>query len=482
MIFNSYLFIFLFIPVSFITYHVGNRIKPVIGKLILILASIIFYTHGRTETLKYLGISILINYLFALFIHCKQIKNRFLISIPIIINIGSLMYFKYTDFVIENINSIFSSDHALKNLILPLGISFYTFQQIAYVVSISDGSLNNIRLIDYLTYILYFPKLIMGPLADPVDFINSLNDEKRLKFNIDNFACGIKLFSFGLLKKVLIADTFAKAVSWTYTNLETATAVDCLLLMLFYTFEIYFDFSGYSDMATGVSMIYNLELPINFDSPYKALSIRDFWKRWHVSLTKFLTKYIFIPLGGSRKGSARTYFNILIVFLISGIWHGANWTFILWGILHGILNCFDRAVEKVAEKILKPIRWLLTFISVNMLWLLFSSESVFQWTDILKKAFGLQKISVSDGLINVFRLPEDQFIFDLLHLNYPASHIHGFNLILFTVMAAIICFFPQNNYRAKDKFGPVSLVLAAFAFIWGALCLGTESEFLYFGF
>ena len=168
------------------------------------------------------------------------------------------------------------------------------------------------------------------------------------------------MFSFGLFKKVCIADIFAGAVNAVYAQIDTATPMECLVLLLSYTFEIYFDFSGYSDMAVGVSLMLNIDLPINFDSPYKAVSIRDFWKRWHISLTQFLTKYVYFPLGGSKKGKARTYVNTMIVFLVSGLWHGANWTFILWGMLHGLLSCMDRAVEKVSSKIIKPVRWVLT--------------------------------------------------------------------------------------------------------------------------
>ncbi len=164
----------------------------------------------------------------------------------------------------------------------------------------------------------------MGPIIDPVDFIVQINNDQKKKINIDSIAVGLKIFSFGLIKKVLFADSFSKAVLWTYDNLETATSMDCILLIMFYTFEIYFDFSGYSDMAVGISSMFNIDLPINFDSPYKATSIRDFWKRWHISLTKFLTKYIYVPMGGSRKGIIITYLNTIVVFLISGIWHGAN--------------------------------------------------------------------------------------------------------------------------------------------------------------
>jgi len=480
--FNSYEFILYFLPITVLIYFLANKIKPVIGKLVIIVASIIFYSLGRTNMLIYLGISMLINYGSALAIRKFKIKNKVLMALPIVVNVGLLLYFKYLNFAITNINTFFSKEIELQEIVLPLGISFYTFQQIAYIVATERGDLENNNIIDYLAYILYFPKLVMGPIIDPVDYITQLNQEARKKADITNVTTGIKIFSLGLIKKVLLADTFAKAVSWAYTNIDATTAMDCILLILFYTFEIYFDFSGYSDMAVGVSSMFNIDLPMNFDSPYKAVSIRDFWKRWHMSLTKFLTKYIYIPLGGSRKGIIFTYINTLIVFLVSGLWHGANWTFILWGLLHGLFSCFDRMFEKIEEKIFMPVRWLCTFGVVSVLWLLFSAQTVEQWRTILFKILFMQSTAVSDGMISSFNLVENQFIYNMLDLNFLPTHVRGFNMLIFILVACIVCFVPENNYKRKDSLNIGSLLLASFSFIWGILCLGAESTFVYFGF
>lgn len=480
--FNSYEFILYFMPVTVLLYFLANRIKPVAGKMVIIVASIIFYSMGRPNMLIYLGVSVLINYGSALVIKRLSIKNRLVLALPVAVNVGLLLYFKYLNFAITNLNSLFGKDIVIQNIILPLGISFYTFQQIAYIVASEQGKLENNNLIDYLAYILYFPKLVMGPIIDPVDFIDQINQNDRKKADITSIATGVKIFSFGLIKKVLLADTFAQAVSWCYANLESATAMDCILLVLFYTFEIYFDFSGYSDMAVGISSMLNIDLPMNFDSPYKAISIRDFWKRWHISLTKFLTKYIYIPLGGSRKGKAFTYINTLIVFLISGLWHGANWTFILWGLLHGLFSCFDRLFDKLEEKIFLPVRWLCTFGIVGVLWLLFSAESVGQWIMILKKILYMQNTTVSDGMLEAFELYENQLIYNLLDMHYLPESIRGFSMIIFILLASFICFVPENNYKKKGTLNICSLLLAALSFVWGILCLGTESTFVYFGF
>lgn len=481
--FNSYVFILAFLPAVVALYYLIGKINQELGKLVIILGSLFFYAYTDIATLKIMGISILINYLFVKLIDKTKWKKTFM-AVPVIINVLLLLYFKYTNFVILNINAWFSRQFELKELILPLGISFFTFQQIAYVVAVFRNEIE-VKVIDYVAYILYFPKLLMGPLMDPVDFVSQLNDSELRKFNLDNIACGIKIFSFGLLKKVLIADTFAKAVSWGFENIETASSLDLILVMLFYTFEIYFDFSGYSDMASGVSLMFNITLPINFDSPYKADSIRDFWKRWHISLTKFLTKYIYIPLGGSRKGELFTYINTMIVFLISGIWHGANWTFILWGILHGAFSVLDRFIDKIPnpKNMFKHERGLLTFVVVNVLWLLFRAESVSQWSTMLKTIVSFNNMKITEGLIENFIIPETDFLMDSFEfLNKLNNSVNGLMMYIFITVASVICFIPENNYKKMRKLSFVGMILSAVAFVWGVTCLGSESVFVYFNF
>lgn len=450
------------------------------GKLALIAGSLFFYGYGDFSVLKIFLISIALNYLFSIGI-CRLKWKKIFTAVPIVINVGLLLYFKYTDFLITNINTWFGKDNALLELTLPIGISFFTFQQIAYVVSVYRGAIGS-SVIDYLVYITYFPKILMGPLVEPSDFYEQLNDSSLKKINIDNIASGIKLFSFGLFKKLLLADTFASAVSWGYTNIATATAKDWLFIMLFYTFEIYFDFSGYSDMATGASLLFNITLPINFDSPYKAISIRDFWKRWHISLTRFFTKYIYIPLGGSRKGIVLTCVNTMIVFLVSGLWHGANWTFILWGALHGAFSVMDRLFDKAEKKIFEPVRWFAAFAAVNVLWLLFRSDTIEQWYEILKTILKQNAAGVSDGLINIFKIAESDFLLKYLPFLAKLSEIRGFWMLLFTSAAFGICLIPENAYRNRNKFSLLGMLLAAAAFIWSFTCFSSESVFVYFNF
>lgn len=483
--FNSYVFILLFLPITVIIYFLINKINVTAGKLVLILSSILFYAYQRYEMLVYLVISIALNYALARAVRkCDKERrtiSKAIITFAIILNIIALLYFKYLNFGIANINNILGTSIGLRSIILPLGISFYTFQQIAYMVSVYKGEIN-VGIVDYLVYILYFPKILMGPLVEPEDFYKQINDDKLKSFNTENIAFGLKVFSYGLLKKVLLADTFSAAVSWGYDHYETLTSSDLLLIMLFYTFEIYFDFSGYTDMAMGASQMLNIELPINFDSPYKALSIRDFWKRWHISLTKFFTKYLYIPLGGSRKGSLCTYVNTLIIFIVSGLWHGAQWTFVLWGILHGLFSVIDRMLEKAKIHIFEPFRWLLTFSVVNVLWLLFGSTSISQWEESLLRIIQMHSTSVTRGLMDSFEISECGFVFDFLHLNSLYYTINGFCMWIFIGVAAFICFVPQNTNTSRGKLNVISAFRTAIALSWGILCLGKASSFLYFGF
>lgn len=479
--FNSFIFILLFLPLTIIGYFFLVRIRTDFGKIVIIIASIVFYAYADWSLLWVFGISILVNLGFSKLINKSQKKNNLYTIFPIIINVSLLLYFKYSNFLLQNISDFRGVDFIPRKIMLPVGISFFTFQQIAYLVAVARSEIKRINAIDYLAYILYFPKILMGPLMDPVDFINQLNDNALRKLDWDNIARGVQIFSFGLFKKLMLADVFASAVSWGFGNLSIATSIDWVLIMLFYTFEIYFDFSGYSDMAVGSSLMLNITLPINFDSPYRALSVRDFWKRWHISLTKFFTKHIYIPLGGSQKGTIFTYTNTMIVFLVSGLWHGANWTFILWGGIYGVLMVLDRILEKLQKKIFEPVRWVTTFTIVNILWLLFRSESVLQWINILKKILSFENTTISEGLISCFWLPEKQFLEDALHLGI-ADNIRGFWMLVFILGAFSICLIPGNNYKKLKNISLVSMLTAAISFVWGFICLSGESVFVYFNF
>ncbi len=480
--FNSYLFILAVIPSFVFCFFLLSRFHPSAGKIAIIAFSVWFYVYGGLDSAIILGVSLLSNLLSSLLLSKAKKHRQLLLTIAILINIGLLLYFKYYNFALTTINNIFRQNYTLRGIILPIGISFFTFQQIMYIISVYKRDITTVTPIDYLCYALYFPKIIMGPLMEPKDFIDQINNTKLKTIRWENIACGIKIFSFGLFKKMVLADTFAKGVSWGFSNLSSSTSGDLFLVMLFYTFEIYFDFSGYSDMATGISQMINITLPMNFDSPYKAESIRDFWKRWHMSLTGFLTRYVYFPLGGSKKGTVRTYINILIVFLVSGLWHGANWTFILWGCLHGLLQIIERSLDKPLKHLQSPAKYLYTFFAVNLLWLLFRSESIIQWVGMLKKMFSFQNMAISDGLIKTFILPETTLLIDKLDFFHLNNLIRGLPMVVMTAGAFLICLIPENNYRSLKKLGFFNMLLCAAAFIWAFLCLSSESVFVYFNF
>ena len=335
--FNSYIFILAFLPVVVVMYFALSRL-PKIQSAFLVLASFTFYAYAGMDALKWFICSIVINLVFVCLLRAKcggkvlqgiifgfltygktAVKEqsgsglsdekgnyrKIVLTIGIAVNVLLLFYFKYLNFSIATVNALMKLDISPKDIILPLGISFFTFQQIAYLADSYRGVNSEYTLFDYIMYISYFPKLLMGPIVKPSTLISRFRDASARKLNLDNLIDGIQLFNIGLFKKVLLADTFARAVNWGFADPNAATSMDLIIVMLSYTFQIYFDFSGYSDMAIGVSRMLNIELPMNFDSPYKSFSIREFWKRWHISLTQFLTEYIYIPLGGNRSGGGQ---------------------------------------------------------------------------------------------------------------------------------------------------------------------------------
>ena len=369
MLFNSYVFVFLFLPLAVIGYWLVNRFTSIKwAQVFLIGMSVWFYSYLNWKQLPALLLNILFNYFFYKMLRNSGLvtKRKLFLLMGLLCNVGSLCYYKYFNFFIDNVNSFFNVDTIFNKVILPLGISYIIFQQIAFLVDTYRGETGEYIFREYLLFILYFPRIISGPIMLHEEFFPQLADNEKKKINWDNIAKGLYLFVLGLGKKVLLADTFGKAVDYTYgviaeSGVREFYALDLLIIIFSYTVQLYFDFSGYCDMAMGISKMFNIDLPINFNSPYKALTITDFWKRWHITLTRFLTKYIYIPLGGNRKGRVRTYANILIVFTISGLWHGTGWTFLVWGIMHGMFQIVERLFPKVFKNMHPALSWMITF-------------------------------------------------------------------------------------------------------------------------
>ncbi len=485
MTFNSYIFTLVFLPLSVVGYFSLNRYKLFkSAKIFLIGMSLWFYGYFNYSYLLIMVSSILVNWFVSKMLNneawSKSVKKTIMIA-GIIFNLSLIFYFKYYDFFLSNLNVVFGSDFILRNILLPLGISFYTFQQVSYVVDSYRGETKGYDFIDYALFVSFFPQLVAGPIALHGEMIPQFKSKKLKSLSFENLSCGIHFFAIGLFKKVLIADTLGNAVAYGYSNSEILSSLEAILVMLSYTFQIYFDFSGYSDMAIGIGKMFNVSLPANFNSPYKALSIIDFWDRWHLTLTRFLRNYVYFPLGGSKKGTSRTYINILIVFFLSGLWHGATWLFVIWGLLHGVFNVFTRLIKPFWNKMLIPLQWLITFIFVNLTWIIFRAETVEQLLNILKKILLLSNgFTVSQTFAANFSVIEFNGFFALFNsVNFSVEMITMVSFILISFLVAV---FLQNINQIKFKpTVSTSLVTVLFLF-WSIVSFSGVSTFLYFNF
>jgi len=320
----------------------------------------------------------------------KKISRKTILTIGVIANLGLLAYFKYTDFLIENKNYAFSADVAMLDLALPLAISFFTFQQIAYLVDSYRRETKEYDFLNYAVFVTFFPQLIAGPIVHHKEMMPQFANIRTKVINYRNIALGLFIFSIGLFKKVVIADTFAV---WANAGFDTATTLNLFeawATSLSYTFQLYFDFSGYTDMAIGLALLFNIKLPINFNSPYKATNIQDFWRRWHITLSRFLRDYVYIPLGGNRLGSFRIYSNLIATFILGGIWHGAGWTFVFWGFLHGMALVIHRLWSQLGIKLWTWLAWFVTFNFINIAWVFFRAK---EWDDAVKVLSGMTGFS-----------------------------------------------------------------------------------------
>lgn len=392
-----------------------------------------------------------------------------------------LGYFKYSDFFISNVNFIFNTQIPHLNLLLPLAISFFTFQQIAYLVdSATGGGTKQYDFLNYCLFVTFFPQLIAGPIVHHKEMMPQFANVRNKIINYKNIALGLFIFSIGLFKKVVIADSFAV---WTTNGFDKATILNLFeawATSLSYTFQLYFDFSGYCDMAIGAALLFNIKLPINFNSPYKALNIQDFWRRWHITLSRFLRDYIYIPLGGNRKGRLRTYANLMATFIIGGIWHGAGWTFVFWGFLHGVALVIHRIWSELGFKMNKFLAWFITFNFINITWVFFRAKD---WDDalkVLKGMFGLSGIVLPNfletklGFLTKYGVGFDGFI----------ERVGDKNTLLFIMLGFILTLAFKNSIKILEKldFSFKYLIFSATIFSWAILSLNKISEFLYFNF
>ena len=492
MLFNSYEFIFVFLPITFFIYfYLNHKRLTEASKGFLVCSSLFFYSWWNVAYLPIILSSMVFNYVIGRSLNktCKDKSKGFskksILIFGIVFNLSLLGYFKYTDFLIENFNLAFNSNAELLNLALPLAISFFTFQQIAYLVDSYRQETKEYDFLNYALFVTFFPQLIAGPIVHHKEMMPQFAKTRNKVKNYRNIAMGLFIFSIGLFKKVVIADTFAV---WATRGFDVATTLNLFeawATSLSYTFQLYFDFSGYTDMAIGLALLFNIGLPVNFNSPYKATNIQDFWRRWHMTLSRFMRDYIYIPLGGNKKGSFRTYNNLMATFVIGGLWHGAGWTFVFWGLLHGLALTVQKLWSKLGLKLWTWLAWLITFNFVNIAWVFFRAK---EWGDaikVLSSMFSVDNI-VLPGLLKV----------RLEFLNNLDIHFGGFThniaigifegqtlpFILCTFLLFLLVF--KNSMELLKDFKPTNqlLALTVVYFIIGILKLNEYSEFLYFRF
>ncbi len=441
MLFNSYIFLLAFLPVTLVVFHLLDRRGLSRTSIVwLTLASLFFYGWWNPVYLLLILFSMGFNYLVGRGLSSSG--SRILMVFGVAVNLALLGYFKYANFFVDTINTLAGTAYSLETIILPLAISFFTFQQITYLVDAFRGLTREYDFLHYALFVSFFPQLIAGPIVHHSEMMPQFMNSDQKRFSHDHFSVGISAFVIGLAKKVLIADELARYATPVFDAAlagDSVSFVDAWGGTLAYTFQLYFDFSGYSDMAIGLALMFGITLPLNFYSPYKSTSIIEFWRRWHMTLSRFLRDYLYIPLGGSRKGKYRRYVNLLITMLLGGLWHGAGWTYVIWGGLHGIylsINNLWRAQKKRFGMDLgrstflgRTVSGIITFCAVATAWVFFRAESFGAALTMLKSMAGLNGLSTG-------------------------SLFGGYAEVRLLVISALVVWVLPNTYQFLERFRP----------------------------
>lgn len=519
MLFNSFEFIFLFLPISLAGYFLLAKYFSVESALgFLVIASLFFYAYWKPVFLLLILFSIIFNYFLGRLLARSQSAYRFSVLVfGVTINLALLGYFKYANFFVDNVNALFALNWHLDHIFLPLALSFFTFQQISYLVDAWQGETREYNFLHYALFVSFFPQLIAGPIVHHKEIIPQFMAPENLSPKLTNFAIGLSIFALGLFKKTVIADSLSSYVGPIYDGTGVEGNLDFFVAWgatLAYTFQLYFDFSGYSDMAVGCSRMFGVKLPVNFFSPYKSTSIIEFWRRWHITLSRFLRDYLYIALGGSRHGSYRRYVNLFLTMLLGGLWHGAGWTFVVWGALHGAFlivnhgwrNMMSRTGLTVSgHHLYAAVSWLLTFTVVVFSWVYFRAPTMERANQIASSMLGLSVFELPAGI--VARIGGLATILESRGVNLVDG---GGSLLvgnyLWIIGAGIIAFFMPNVAQVFHLHSPILYenenifahlrtsrriywdynwrfaLLTSCALVAGILTLLQVSEFLYFQF
>lgn len=492
MLFNSFPFIFLFLPLCLGGYFWIGRLGSVtLSKGWLLLSSLIFYGYWNVTFIPLILVSIGINYQLGRYLQEKRHKkklSRILLCLGLSFNIGLIAYYKYAGFLLSwlpfsSLSTWLTQLFHVESIILPLAISFYTFQQIAYLVDVYRGQTSSYSFLDYSLFVLFFPQLIAGPIVHHQEVIPQFDKLRNLLFSQKNFSLGCVAFFIGLSKKVIIADSISGWVTLPFNHAVDLSFIEAWTAALSYTYQLYFDFSGYCDMAIGLGLMLNVRLPVNFNSPYKAASIIEFWHRWHITLSNFLRDYLYIPLGGNRFGETRRVVNLMTTMLLGGLWHGAGWTYIVWGGFHGVCLSVNHVWEKVGFRLPKVVSWAITFLAVTVGWVIFRAQSLADAGHILWVMTGVEGVLLpgkyrgSLGDLERFGVRFN----DLPSLDYfPGGQE---SLVVLAILTLWVVFLP-NTQELVQRFRPRwwwGLFLSCLS-VLTLLLMSRVTEFLYFQF
>ena len=483
MLFNSYEFIFAFLPLTFFIYfYLNSKRLTVAAKGFLVFASLFFYSWWNIIYLPLILGSILFNFMVGSGLsRSSKFSKKSVLVFGIVANVALLGYFKYSDFFISNFNFATGLHIELLHLLLPLGISFFTFTQIAFLVDSYKGKVQEYDFLNYALFVTFFPHLLAGPIIHHADMMPQFASRWNMAIRYRNVAAGLFLFSIGLFKKVVIADTFA---TWANNGFDVATSLNLIeawATSLSYTFQLYFDFSGYTDMAIGVSLMLNIKLPANFNSPYKARDIQDFWRRWHITLSKFLRDYIYIPLGGNRVSNYRNSFNLFSVFLIGGLWHGASWMFVLWGALHGVAMVIHRIWKDMGFKMHGLLAWFITFNFINITWVFFRAK---HWDDALKVLGGM--VSLDNFVLPQMLAMKLAFLstYGVVFGDYLGDITGNIKTLVIIFLSLLFVLIFKNSMQKLESFklNAFHLIFSISILLVALSVQNSVSEFLYFNF